>query len=85
MISDPSVPSVKHVTASLGTTESCDSTAAAQRREGGGAKCAMQDVKGAVFAQTCLFFDETGGKVATTEPYPQSNANTNTAINIIDT
>lgn len=51
-------------TAALGATGSHVGMTAEQREGGGGggAKCAMEDVQRAVFAQICLFFDETGPK-----------------------
>lgn len=54
--------------AACGAAKSRDSTTT-QQSSGGeeAAKCAMQDVKRAVFTRTCLFSDETGGKLTTSE------------------
>lgn len=46
------------LTAAFNTSESRDDATEEQSREGGGAKGAMQDVRGAVFANTCLSFKE---------------------------
>lgn len=53
--------------AARAAAKSCDSTTTQQSSGGEEAKCAMQDVKRAVFTQTCLFSDETGGKLKTSE------------------
>lgn len=47
------------LTAALRAAESHDGRAAEQTRGGGRLKCAKQDVKGALFAETCLFPYET--------------------------
>lgn len=49
-------------TAALGAAGSHVNTAAEQREGGGGAKCAKENVQGAVSVQICLFFDATGPK-----------------------
>lgn len=46
------------LTAALNTSESRDGATEEQSREGGGASVAMQDVRGAVFANTWLSFNE---------------------------
>lgn len=47
-------------TAALIAAESHDCTTAEQNKGGGGAWYAIKDGKRAVFARTCLFFDEMG-------------------------
>lgn len=47
------------------TADELRDTVTAEHREGGGAKHAVQDVRGAVVARTCLFLDETRNKLAT--------------------